>query len=138
MHQDLQNLSLGNGCVDLVISSDVIEHIAEPYRAYEEIHRILKTGGRHIFTVPFYQTEFLDEDRAIQEDNGHIVFLKDPMYHGDPLCKEGSLVYKIFSLEMLVKLRKIGFTTNVWHLYKPGCGILGSNAVVFEAIKLKE
>lgn len=135
MHQDLMNLSLSNESIDLVISSDVFEHIPDPYKAHEEVYRILKRGGRHIFTVPFYQTEFLDEDRTILDSNGNTVFLKEPIYHGDPLNSKGALVYKIFSLEMLVKLRKIGFRTNLYHLYMPLYGILGPNAIVFEAIK---
>ena len=129
------NLSLSNESIDLVISSDVFEHIPDPYKAHEEVYRILKRGGRHIFTVPFYQTEFLDEDRTILDSNGNTVFLKEPIYHGDPLNSKGALVYKIFSLEMLVKLRKIGFRTNLYHLYMPLYGILGPNAIVFEAIK---
>ncbi len=135
MHQDLMNLSFSNASFDLVISSDVFEHIPDPYEAHREVYRLLKRGGRHIFTVPFYQTEFLDEDRTIIDNNGNIVFLKEPMYHGDPVRPEGALVYKIFSLEMLVKLRKIGFRTNLYHLCSPLYGILGSNAIVFEAIK---
>jgi SAM-dependent methyltransferase len=135
MHQDLMELSLSNESIDLVLSSDVFEHIPDPYKAHEEVYRVLKKGGRHVFTVPFYQTEFLDEDRAIIDSNGNTVSLKEPVYHGDPVRLEGTLVYKIFSLEMLVKLQRIGFRTNLYHLYKPLYGILGQNAIVFEAIK---
>ena len=135
MHQDLMTLSLQDDSVDLVLSGDVLEHIPNPYKAHEEIYRILKREGRHIFTVPFYQEDFLDEDRTIIDSAGNPVFLKDPQYHGDPIRPEGALVYKIFSLEMLVKLRKIGFRTNLYHLYKPLNGIWGQNAIVFEAIK---
>ena len=135
MHQDLMDMSLNTESVDLVISSDVFEHIPDPYKAHEEVYRVLKRGGRHIFTVPFYQTEFIDEDRTITDSNGNTVFLKEPIYHGDPIRPEGALVYKIFSLEMLIKLRRIGFMPNLYHLYKPLCGIFGQNAIVFEAIK---
>ena len=135
MHQDLMDLSLKEESIDLVISSDVLEHIPNPYKAHEEIYRVLKKKGRHIFTVPFYQTEFLDEDRAIIDSNGNAIFIKEPIYHGDQIRAEGILVYKIFSLEMLIRLRKIGFRTNLYHLYMPSYGILGPNAIVFEAIK---
>lgn len=135
MHQDLRSLSFSNESVDLVLSSDVFEHVPDPYKAHEEVYRVLKRGGRHIFTVPFYQTEFLDEDRTIIDSNGNTVLLKEPIYHGDPLRPEGTLVYKIFSLEMLVRLQRIGFRTNLYHLYKPLYGIWGQNAIVFEAIK---
>lgn len=135
MHQDLMGLSFPSQSIDLVLSSDVFEHMPDPYKAHREIFRVLKPGGRHIFTVPFYQTEFLDEDRATLNKQGEPVFLKDAWYHADPVRPEGALVYRIFSLEMLVRLRQIGFRTNFYHLFKPSRGILGSNAVVFEAIK---
>ncbi len=129
------NLSMNDGSIDLVISADVFEHIPDPYKAHKEVYRVLKTGGRHIFTVPFYQTEFRDEDRTMIDDNGNNVYLKEPLYHLDPVDPKGVLVYTIFSLEMLVKLQKIGFRTNMYLLNKPWHGIYGVNAVVFEAIK---
>jgi len=134
MHQDLMALSFDDKSLDLVISSDVFEHIPDPYRAHREIHRVLKPGGSHVFTVPFYQTEFEDEDRTITDIRGNTVLIKDPVYHGDPIRSEGALVHKIFSLEMLVKLRKVGFRTNMYKIYKPSSGILGHNALVFEAV----
>jgi SAM-dependent methyltransferase len=135
MHQDLMNLSFDDGSIDLVISSDVLEHIRDPYRAHREIYRVLKPGGAHIFTVPFYQTEFVDEDRTVTDIRGNTVFIKEPIYHGDPMRSEGALVHKIFSLEMLVKLGKIGFHTNMYKIYRPSSGILGPNALVFESVK---
>ena len=136
LHQDIMNLSFNDSTFDIVLSADILEHVPNPYKAHAEIHRVLKPNGRHIFTVPFYQNEFLDEQRAINEENGTYVFLKEPIYHVDPLRPEGILVYTIFSLQMLVELRRIGFRTHFYLLYRPWNGILGSNAIVFEAIKL--
>jgi SAM-dependent methyltransferase len=136
-HQDLMNLSLPDDSVDVVLSSDVFEHIPFPYKAHSEMFRILRSNGRHIFTVPFYQEEFLDEERASLSKNGQVHFHKEPQYHSDPLRAQGTLVYTIFSLEMLCRLRRIGFATRFYKLYKPGYGILGNNGLVFEAIKLK-
>ena len=135
IHQDLMSLSYEDSSFNLVISSDVFEHLPDPYKAHKEIHRVLKPKGRHIFTVPFLQSEFLDECRAFIDDSGKQILLKEPIYHGDPLRPEGVLVYRHFSLEMLLELRKIGFRTNLYHLYRPIYGILGTNATVFEAIK---
>jgi len=135
LHEDLMNLSFADETIDIVLSSDVFEHIPRPYDAHREIWRVLKQNGRHIFTVPFYQTEFVDETRAVHDRNGELHLIKEPQYHSDPLRPEGALVYTIFSLQMLVEMRKIGFRTNLYHLYKPWYGILGPNAIVFEAIK---
>ena len=136
LHQDLADLSFADSVFDLVISADVLEHVPEPYRAHREIHRVLKPNGRHVFTVPFLQTDFLDEQRTMVDETSNPVFLKEPQYHTDPLRPEGALVYTIFSLQMLMELARIGFRTNLHHLYAPWYGILGSNAIVFEAIKV--
>lgn len=136
LHEDLMNLSFADETIDIVLSTDVLEHVSRPYDAHREIWRVLKPNGRHIFTVPFYMTEFIDETRAVHGKNGELRLIKEPQYHGDPLRPEGALVYTIFSLQMLVEMRKIGFRTNLYHLYKPWYGILGPNAIVFEAIKV--
>jgi SAM-dependent methyltransferase len=135
VHQDLMRLSYDEESIDLVVSSDVFEHVPDPYAGHKEIFRVLRPGGRHVFTVPFYQTEFVDEDHTMIDIRGNTVFIRDPIYHGDPMRDEGALVHKIFSLEMMVKLAKVGFRTNLYKLYKPSIGVIGSNALVFEAIK---
>src|SRR5712692_931827 len=136
MHQDLMELSLSDNSLDIVIPSDVFEHIPDPYRAHQEVHRVLKLGGRHVFTVPFHSQGFLDETRATLDQVGNPVFLSEPIYHGDPLSLQGALVYTIFGLEMLVRLRRIGFLTNLFHLSVAWLGIIGPNALVFDAVKV--
>lgn len=50
---DVQNMSMvGDGVYDTVICLEVLEHLPEPLRALEEIHRILKPGGALILSVP--------------------------------------------------------------------------------------
>lgn len=133
-HEDLTCLSFPNETFDLVISSDVLEHIPDPYRAHREIFRVLKPGGQHIFTVPFNQTGYYDNVRAVIE-NGQVKMLQLPIYHHDALSPQGILVYTIFSLEMLLRLGEIGFRTHMHLIYKPVLGILGVNGIVFQAIK---
>jgi len=137
LHQDLQDLSFSDNSFDVVISSEIFEHIPDTYKAFKEVYRVLKPGGRHIFTIPFDATSFTDAIKAIWHEDGTIQYLTTPEYHDDPIRqKEGVLVYQIFSLEMLIKLKAIGFTTNMHHLYKPVFGIIGNNALVFESIKI--
>lgn len=137
MHQDLMDLSFENESIDVVLSSDVFEHIADPYKAHTEVYRVLKTGGTHVFTVPFHQTSFVDDRRAMIDQQGELVHLKEPIFHGDPvsLTPQGALVFNIFALEMLTRLGEIGFRTNLFYLKLPRFGIFGHNAIVFEAIK---
>lgn len=133
-HEDLTGLSFPSETFDIILSSEVFEHIPKPYSAHEEVFRVLKPGGRHIFTVPFHQTLFSDDIRAVSAE-GEPNFLKPPIYHFDPLRPEGVLVYTIFSIQMLSELENIGFRTHMYLLYHPTLGILGANGLVFEAIK---
>lgn len=134
-HEDAQNLSFDDAFFDLVVSSDVWEHIPDPYCAHAEIFRVLRPGGHHLFTVPFYQADFLDETRASIDPASGIVYHEEPLYHLDPLRPEGVLVFKIFSIEMLPQLARIGFHTKMNKLYSPFHGIFGNNAIVFDAVK---
>jgi len=136
MHQDLMKMSLADESLDIFITSDVLEHVPEPYQAHREIYRVLKPGGIHIFAVPFNPDEFLDDHRAVLNDDGTITYFKEPVYHGDPLnMAKGILVYNLFSLEMLVKLRQIGFRTHLYQLQQRFYGIFGPDTLIFEAIK---
>lgn len=47
-----ERLPLGEASVGGVISLDVIEHVGDPGRYLEQIHRVLQPGGRAILTTP--------------------------------------------------------------------------------------
>jgi SAM-dependent methyltransferase len=130
-HEDLTAMSFGDSSLGLVISSDVLEHIPDPYCAHRDIHRVLKAGGRHIFTVP-YNGGPKDDVRALME-NGQIRHLKEPQYHGDPIRKDGILVFVIFGREMIARLWEMGFLVVVHSIFAPLYGI--PDGLVFEAIK---
>ena len=134
-HEDLQRLSFADDSMDLVLSSDVLEHMPDPYAAHREIYRVLKPGGRHIFTVPFYPLAEKDDVRAVWE-NGEIRYLAEKLYHGDPVRPgEGVLVWTIFGTEMMRKLEDLGFVARAWNLYEPSSGIVGNCNTIFEAVK---
>lgn len=128
LHQDLMSPSFEDNQFDLIISSDVFEHIPDPYLAHRQIYRILKPGGHHIFTVPFNTSSFLDEHRTKLK--------KPPIYHQDGIHpKKGTLVHTIFGIEMLSQLQTIGFQPRLYLLNQPFQGIIGTNAIVFTAQK---
>lgn len=134
-HEDLQALSFADRSLDLVMSSDVLEHMPDPYAAHAEIFRVLKPGGRHIFTVPYSPLLAEDQVRAKIVD-GEIVYLEEKAFHGDPVRPdEGVLVWTVFGLSMLDRLRSLGFEAAEWDLDKPTHGIIGPGALIFEAKK---
>lgn len=135
-HQDLMKLSFKKETINIVLSSDVFEHISDPYRAHREIYRVLKKKGVHIFTVPFLPNTLLDDHRA-DVVKGKVVHYQKPIYHLDGIRPDlGALVYNIFGTEMLVNLAKIGFDVKMYRLYDPLKGILGGNAFVFCATRI--
>jgi len=134
-HEDLQHLSFDDESIDLVLSSDVLEHMPAPYDAHCEIFRVLRPGGSHIFTVPFIPDQPRDDVRAELID-GEIAYRAPQLFHGDPVRPdEGVLVWTIFGMEMLLKLRELGFEVCARNLHAPEMGILGDMPIVFEATK---
>ncbi|MEI7741001.1 MAG: class I SAM-dependent methyltransferase [bacterium] len=89
--EDLENLTFGDETFDLIITQDVFEHIFDIRKAFKEIHRVLKPGGMHIFTAPMEKGWLKSIQRAKME-NGKIVHLSEPSYHGNPIDSKGSLV----------------------------------------------
>ena len=52
---DAHDLPFGPDSFDGVIAQAVLEHVVDPYRAVDEIHRVLKVGGFVYAEVPFMQ-----------------------------------------------------------------------------------
>lgn len=107
--QNLEQLALQSSSIDLMISSDILEHVRRPQRAFEESFRILKPGAFHIFTVPLVwplaETSVARVDTTTDED----VHLLEPAYHSSPLDPDGSLVYTDFGLDLVAMLEQAGF-----------------------------
>lgn len=51
---DAYQTNLDDSSCDVVLCTEVLEHLEEPQRAIQEIHRILKHKGKVILTVPFF------------------------------------------------------------------------------------
>lgn len=49
---NVDRLSEPDSSLDLVVASEVIEHLVEPGRAVAECHRVLRPGGHVVITVP--------------------------------------------------------------------------------------
>ena len=52
LKDNLENIPLLDGSVDIIISRYVFEHIKEPEKILKEFKRILKSGGKIIFFTP--------------------------------------------------------------------------------------
>lgn len=90
--ESLESLTFADNSFDLFITQDVMEHIFNPDLAFQEVCRVLKPGGAHIFTVPIVNKQKKTEVRASQDEHGEIVLFKPAEYHGNPVDLDGSLV----------------------------------------------
>lgn len=52
---DIHRLPFKDGSIDAVMSVAVLEHVQEPARVIQEVHRVLKPGGRVFTVIPFMQ-----------------------------------------------------------------------------------
>jgi SAM-dependent methyltransferase len=78
---DMQELNMASGSYDLIIHSDTLEHISNPVRGLAECHRVLKSGGKCIFTIPII-VDRMSRNRAGLSHS----------YHGRSAVQESDLV----------------------------------------------
>lgn len=91
-NQNLENMTFKDESFDIIITQDVFEHINYPFKAFQEIERVLKPGGYHIFTVPI-DNPFVRTIPRVKMENGIRIPILPEVYHGNPIDKEkGSLV----------------------------------------------
>lgn len=79
--EDLTRLTFPDESFDLVLSSDVMEHVYDIHGAFAEIARVLKPGGIHVFSIP---NDWPFPDRSaprVELIDGKEHFLKPPRYH---------------------------------------------------------
>lgn len=100
---DLCDIPFPANTFDLVITEDVFEHIAGYEKAMEEILRVLKVGGSHIFTVPIHENKKTESRES-----------KRPVYHGDPVRPDdGTLVITDWGKDIKEIVEAYGYSVEV-------------------------
>ncbi|PVM89171.1 class I SAM-dependent methyltransferase [Caulobacter endophyticus] len=114
--EDLTRLSFQDNRFDGVLSFDVLEHVPDYELGLKEVHRVLKPGGKFLFTAPFDVNDPSTVIRATMDDKGQITHLMEPEYHGDPLT-DGVLCFQRFGWDVLDTMRGVGFKNAQLHFY---------------------
>ncbi|MDC8000592.1 glycosyltransferase [Aequorivita todarodis] len=104
--EDLEQQTFGDSVFDLVVTSDVMEHIYEPEKAFKEIYRTLKPGGAHIFSVPIINKHNATQRWANKGKDGNPEFLFEPEWHGNPVDKKGSPVTMHWGFDIVDYIKK--------------------------------
>ncbi len=108
-NEDVTRLSFENASFDYVLSFDVLEHVPDYRAAMAEFHRVLRPGGRLLLSVPFRPNAAETLIRARVLDDGSILHLTEPEYHGDPLRPDGCLAFYHFGWDLIEDLEAAGF-----------------------------
>ena len=98
--QDLMNLTYGDSSFDLVLSSDIFEHVRKPFTGFREVNRVLKPGGFHIFSIPSDYPIPSETVFRVDTSGPEDVFVLPRHYHSAPGGGK-SLVYTDFGEDMV-------------------------------------
>ena len=135
-NEDLTRLSFRDEQFDVVLSFEVLEHIPDYRAAIAECARILRSGGKMLFSVPFDLNAERNLVRARLGPEGTVEHLLPPEYHGDPLNSCGCLCYRHFGWELLTEVKHAGFSiVSAILYYSRDLGYLGYGQVQFLAVK---
>ena len=133
--ENLERQTFADESLDLIVTSDVFEHVLNPAQGFAEIARTLRRGGAHVFTVPwFWWKKTLV--RAVLAEDGSIRNLEPADYHGNPIDDKGSLVVTEWGRELCDFIfRCSGLTTTAILIRDKQLGLAGEFCEVFISTK---
>lgn len=134
--ENLENLTFPDESFDLVVTQDVFEHVLRPAAAFCEIARVLRPGGAHVFTVPYYSEHVTSLRRAEPSADGQVRHLRPPEYHKGPVDPGGALVVTEWGQDLPAFIHEHGgLITTVHFLHDRRRGIDGAFREVFVSRK---
>lgn len=129
-NQNLEKLTFPDNHFDVVITSDVMEHVRLDFEAHREIARVLKPGGVYLFTVPHYRhgRETIFRVAVVDPlDSSKDQFLMEKEYHGDTNSpSDAALAYRVYGTELDETLMQLGFTVDYTREDFPKTGIMNT------------
>lgn len=110
-NEDIQDLTFAANSFDLITSNQVMEHVPDDIKGYQECLRTLKPGGRLLFTVPLYDTP--NTIKMAEVTSTGINFLQEPEYHDSRLAGPRSAVvfWRHSFHDICDRVRAAGFKT---------------------------
>lgn len=107
--EDVQNLTWADASFDLITHTEVFEHVPDDARGFAELRRVLRPGGRMVFTVPMSDMTHTVERARLNVD-GEVEHLLPPQYHVDPFKGNAPvLVFRDYGRDIVQRLQRAGF-----------------------------
>ncbi|MGB6120736.1 MAG: methyltransferase domain-containing protein [Bacteroidota bacterium] len=125
-YADFQDLKFPDNSFDLVIASEVFEHVRDDIKGYREVLRVLKPGGALLLTVP-YDHEMEQTRKRVDTSGEEDVHLMEPEYHGGG---GHTLAYRNYGRDLMNVLRDAGFAVCHYDLQNLSLGITAQHAFV--------
>jgi len=123
---DFQKLHYADATFDVVIASDVFEHVRDDVAGYREIYRTLKQKGTLILTVP-YTHEQAHTLRRVDTSGPEDVLLMEAEYHGGG---GHTLTYRSYGQDLLGLLAGIGFAVVHARTEIPRLGVTPQSVII--------
>jgi SAM-dependent methyltransferase len=127
-NMDLQEIIFADDSFDIILSSEVMEHVREPAKAHSEIARCLRRGGFYVFTVPY--DDSLNLHHVLVDSHGPTDLpLEPPHLHGDPI-RGRILSYRIFGRQLINDLAEVGLDASFRRVSAPDAGVFNGDVFV--------
>lgn len=127
--EDMQQLSYADASFDLLTHTEVLEHVPDDARALGELHRVMRRGGRMLFSVPLHGEVTVERAHLV---DGIVVHRLPPAYHADPQRPDtGVLAFRDYGADLLDRLRAAGFADVRLHTVRSPLAWLPARPIVF-------
>ena len=130
---DLEDMPFEDNSFDLIVTSEVMEHVRFADKAHREIARCLAPGGTYLFTVP-YDDRLPNTWRLIDPETDEEL-VSPPHIHGDDprLRTQGIKSYRVFGRDIVGDLARCGLDAAFTPVHRPEIGVYGGDVFVATA-----
>jgi SAM-dependent methyltransferase len=111
--EDLMSLTYEEDAFDLVITSDIFEHVRKPLEGFAEVARVLRPHGLHVFSIPVEHPLPERSVHRVDTSGPEDIPILEPVHHN------GHLVYTDFGKDLLERLGVMGSPTEAVQYESP-------------------
>jgi SAM-dependent methyltransferase len=124
---NLLDMPFDAGNFDIIMTSDVMEHVAEDDLAHREIYRCLSPNGTYVFTVPYDPSLLCTRQLTQVTGIPDVRFVLERHIHGDPHSTSGIVAHRIYGQQLVDDLSRIGYEVRFECIESPTQGIFGGD-----------
>jgi SAM-dependent methyltransferase len=127
---NLESMPFASDSFDVILTSDVMEHVFNDGLAHREIFRCLAPRGRYIFTVPFDPCIVAHRKLTQPTGQGRSHFLLEEHIHGDPHARTGIIAHRIYGRQLLDDMHALGYRISFLNVERSDIGIFGGDLFI--------